>query len=138
MTLDLSSLEAEKAGDATGTTIPLKNRDGDPYLDAAGAPLTMTVLGAYAPAVLRAKQANKRRFIKALRRGEDDADPKDEASIAIACAAVTDWHFELKGAVVPFTPENLKAVLVAGPWLLGQVTAAVETPALFSTPVSAS
>jgi hypothetical protein len=99
----------------------------------------MTVLGAFSAPVMRARQANKRRFVKALRRGQDDADPNDEGAIAVACAAVVAWSgVEAEGKPLPFSPESLKPFLVAAPWVVNQVMVAVDTPKLFSTSSSGS
>lgn len=137
--LNLKALEDEKAGDDQGTVVPLKDRAGDPYLDSKGQPVTMTVLGAFAAPVRQAKAQNKRRWIKALRRGQDDSDPNDVALVNVCCAAVVGWSgVEDNGEPVKFTPENLRAVLMAGEWIVSQVTAVVENPRLFSTSSSES
>lgn len=131
--LNLKALEAEKAGDDQGTVVPLKDRAGDPYLDSTGQPVTMTVLGAFAAPVRQAKAQNKRRWVKALQRGQDDADPNDLSSVNVGCAAVVGWSgVEHDGEPVKFTPENLRAVLMAAPWIVTTVMAAVENPKLFS------
>ncbi len=138
MSLEISKLGAEKETDATGTVVEIKDRNGEPYLE-DGKAATMTVLGEYAEPVQRALAANRRATIKRMRTNPAQLDLGDEASVAVAIAAVTAWSgWKADGADAPCTPENKRAVFEAAPWILRQVMAVVDNPKLFFTPRSAT
>jgi hypothetical protein len=135
--LDLNTVAKEIAADDAGQVVKLVDRTDEAYLDSAGQPCTMTVLGAYAKAVRAAQDANLRRMLK---RRSTKASPEDilDSRLAVAVAAVVAWSgIEAEGKPVPFTPANVRALLVAAPWLLDQVEEAMRGP-LAGSPTSSN
>jgi hypothetical protein len=135
--LDLNTIATETDADETGQVVPLLDRMDEPYVDAKGHPCTVTVLGAYAKPVRAAQDANLRRMLK---RRSTKSSPEDvqDSRLAVAVAAVTAWSgIEAEGKPVPFAPANVRALLVAAPWLLEQVEEAMRGP-LASSPTSST
>lgn len=129
---DPNTVGQESAGDAVGRVVPLEDRNEEPYLDAAGQPVTLTVLGKYAEPVRRQMDANLRRLLKRRQARSTPEDIRDNR-IAVATAAVIAWHgIEAAGVAVEFTSANVRAVLTAAPWVLEQVEAAMESGAGFT------
>ena len=135
---DLNTVTQESTGDADGHVIKLEDRNEEPYLDAAGKSVTLTVLGKYAEPVRRQQDANLRRLLK-KRQARSTPEEIRENRISVATVAVTAWSgIEDKGQPVPFSPANVRAVLTAAPWVLDQVEAAMEAGAGFTASRSAN
>jgi hypothetical protein len=129
---DLKTVAQESTGDADGHVIKLEDRNEEPYLDAAGEPVTLTVLGKYAEPVRRQQDANLRRLLK-KRQARSTPEEIRENRVSVATAAVTAWSgIEADGKPVPFSAANVREVLIAAPWVLEQVEAAMEAGAGFT------
>lgn len=138
--MKLSEVKAEVAKDEEGVAIPIKQKNGEPYLAADGkTPVTITVLGSESKAVRRAEARQTRRAV----RGQHQDIDEDTilANRAERCAAaVVAWHgFEDDhGKAIPCTPDNVKTFLTAAPHILDQVQRAVDGGVRFFTNASAN
>jgi len=101
--------------DAEGVIVPLVDREGEPYLQPNGKPVTMTVLGEESPAMKRFDD----RLARRLSRGKQAEDDKAQNLIARMATAVTAWDGvdDENGKPLPFTLDNVKHVLRAS-WIL--------------------
>jgi hypothetical protein len=136
--INLAALAAEKATEDEAVTVPINDNNGEQYTNAAGAPVTMSVLGQHSAAVRAATLANSRRFQKLRQRAEDVPLEFWEENARRECAAaLVAWGVEDEnGAPVPVTPDNVKAVCKVAPWIQKQITDAMNGHARFFSPGS--
>lgn len=138
--MKLSEVKAQVAQDEEGVPIPIKKKNGDPYLAADNkTPVTMTVLGSESKAVRKAEARQTRR----VWRGQQQDIDEDTllANRAERCAAaVVGWQGieDDHDKPIPCTPENVKTLLMAAPHILDQVQRAVDGGARFFASASAA
>lgn len=111
--------------DDEGVIVPLVDREGEPYLQADGKPVTMTVLGEESAPVKRVDARHTRHAIRGG--GQKVADEADKRLVERAASAIVAWNGvdDETGAPMPFTPENVKHILRA-PWILMTVIHAMR------------
>ena len=130
--MDFAKIADEIAQDEQIATVPIENKNGDPYLASDGSQSTISVVGSESTRVQHAKDVQTRRLLRSTRR---KLEPKDlrENRIEIAAAAVVEWHgWEMNGEAWPCTPENAKKLLGAE-HILVQVEEAVSRHSTFFT-----
>ena len=128
---NLSTLASEAAAENDAVTVPLLNRNRDPYLLPGGAPVTIAVLGEFSAPVRQAQDRSLRRLSK-RRTMEMTPELVLENRLAIAGAALTAWTLDdADHRPIPPTAENLRAVCTLAPWILDQIEEAMRTHARF-------
>lgn len=122
--MDFSNLQQESSTDETPAPVELVDRKGNPYLSKSGKPWTWYVRGEYSKAAQRFERQLTDKALKRARRGDEfDADDAEQTAID-RIFAVSDRfeHIEdAKGVPVPFTRENVAAILKAAPWIVPQL-----------------
>lgn len=123
--MDINALKSKVAQDDTPVTIPIYQKDGDPYLAADGTPATIDVVGSESK---RYKAARTKITKNMLRSRRVRVEPEDlqRNRIAMAAAAVTGWHgWENGNEPLACTEENI-AMLLGIEHVLEQVEAGIS------------
>jgi hypothetical protein len=128
--MDIKLLQAQVAQDDTPVTIPIYQKDGDPYLAADGTPATIDVVGNESKKYRLARLAVQKQMLRS-RRTRVEPEDLQRNRIALAAAAVTGWHgWEADGKALEASPENVRALLSVE-HILDQVEAGVSLHADF-------
>ena len=127
-TSPFASFAAEAAGDDTPVAVPIKNRQGEPYVTKAGQPVTISVVGKFSTQYRAVERKLTDMVLKQSRRGVDfdaeDAEVRHAERIAGAC---TEWTLEdVDGKPVPFKKANVIEFLRIAPWVAPQLEQAIE------------
>lgn len=107
----------EKATDDTPVAVPIRNREGEPYVRQDGKPMEYQVVGEYS----KQYRENERRLIdktiKRARKGDEfDAEDAERQGFEKLAGAVVGWTLEVEGKDVPFSRENLLEFWEVAPW----------------------
>lgn len=108
---DLNDIKQAAAQDEEIVDLEMHDRDGNPYLAPDGTPATFGIRGRESKAVKQARDAVQRRLLRDRRTTLTPEDVRKNR-VQIASAAVVRWHgWTAGGNDLPFTPENLAALL---------------------------
>jgi hypothetical protein len=133
---DLAAAAPVAALEDQGTTVELTGADGEPLTFGDGQPVTMTIAGTYSARYRKAERAEADRMLK---RKKKTVTPEEaeERMVSLAAACVIDWAgIYSSGEPLACTPDNVKAVLKAAPWIYGQVLEAMQDHARFFSTAS--
>ena len=129
--LNLSWLQAEAASEDTPVEIPLHDRDGEPYVNAAGKPITASVLGEYSAPVRRQIEQNQKALGK-LRRPQLTPEMHTANRHKVATAGLSAWGMEdADGQPIPTTLQAVAQVCETAPWILDQLEDGMRRHASF-------
>ena len=131
--MNLGDLKVKAERENEGAVIPIQDKVGDYYLGPDGKPATITVVGSESKRYKDAKHAQYRRMSKRVRSGRSEPTPEEleRDAVELAAAAVIGFDgWESDGKPLPFTPENVKALL-AYDHILEQVQAGIVRHASF-------
>ena len=128
------------AQDEEGAEVPIFQKSGEPYLGMDGEPSTFTVVGSESKRYRQAKHAHLRKMGKRARRSGTNVEPEqmERDSKDLVAAAVIDFRGWDDGKTdLPFTPENVKALLEFD-HIFEQVNVGVQSHADFFAGTSGS
>jgi len=137
----IGQIQALVERDDEGAVVPIFKKNGDPYLGMDGEPSTFTVVGSESKLYRGAKHAHMRRLQKRARRSGGLTETPEQMAkdsrelIAAAVIAFSGWDDGKKE--LPFTPENVKELLVFD-HIFEQVNVGVQGHADFSSAGSES
>lgn len=119
---------SEAAGDNEPVAVPLKNRQGEPYVGKSGQPITITVVGKYSTQYKAVERRLTDKVLKQSRRGVDfDAEDAEQRHAERLAGACTAWTVETEdGKPVPFSTANAVLFLRIAPWVAPQLEQAIE------------
>ncbi len=123
---DLENFDLAAMADG-GAELVLKNpHDGGPLL-VAGAPVTISLIGADSEERRKAERALLDRNLKKRQGGTFSADDIDDAAIEILTACTKGWtNMRMGGETLAFAPKNAKMVYGRFRWIREQVEAFVN------------
>lgn len=106
--MDIKELEAEVAKDEEGIAIPIRRRNGKPYLASDGKPCTITVLGSES----KVYRSTRDKLGKKLARSDGDGLTQEQFDRELAASAIVAWHgWESNGKPLPLVKENVVGLL---------------------------
>ena len=131
--MDIAGIAREMELEEDGAVMPVVQKNGAPYLGADGEPATFTIVGADSKRVQAAERANTRKTINRGARSKITPEALQEGRVTIASAAVISWTGweDSEGVAWPCTPDNVRQLLAAAPWILRQVEDGVSSHADF-------
>jgi hypothetical protein len=139
--MELQHVKALVEQDNEGVEVKIEMPNGDFYLGADGNPSTFTVLGSESVKYKEARRAQQRRIFKRARQGGGATMTPEESerdAIELAASAVIGFSgWEADGEPLPFTPENVKALLAVD-HIFDQVNRAIQRHASFFERASAN
>ncbi len=128
--MDINTLKFKVAQDDTPVTIPIYQKDGDPYLAADGTPATIDVVGSESKRYKAARTQITKTMLRS-RRARVEPEDLQRNRITMAAAAVTGWHgWENGSDALPCSEENIKSLLEVE-HILDQVEAGIAAHADF-------
>jgi hypothetical protein len=133
---DLSVEQKAAAVEDDGTVVPILDREGRPmYADEAEkTPVTITVAGRYSAHYRRAEESIRKRPFKA-KKLTSEVFYEDQVEKVVACTLA--WEgFYADGKPFPLNRANAAALYQACPWVLDQVSEAMNDAANFSRGLS--
>lgn len=130
--MKISTVKAAVARHEDGAVVEVMDELGEPYLAADGSQSTITVLGSESKRY-RDVQAKIRKRTLRDRRGALTADEVRANRVELASAVVTAWHGweDDEGAPIPFSVENVAALLASAEHVLEQVEVGIHQHASF-------
>jgi hypothetical protein len=133
---DLAAAAPVAALEEQGTTVELTGADGEPLTFGDDRPVTMTIAGTYSARYRKAERAEADRMLKRKKK-QVTPEEAEERMMSLAAACVLAWDgFFSNGEPFACTPENVKAVLKAAPWIYSQVLEAMQDHARFFSTAS--
>jgi len=128
--MDINVLKFKVEQDDTPVTIPIYQKDGDPYLAADGTPATIDVVGSEAKRYEAARTQITKNMLRS-RRTRVEPEDLQRNRITMAAAAVTGWHgWENGSEPLPCNEENVR-MLLGIEHILDQVEAGIAAHADF-------
>lgn len=129
---DLQAEKAAAVAEDEGTVVHIEDRAGNPMYwgEKEDKPVTITVAGRYSTTYRRVEAEIRKRPFKAKKLTLDKFDREQVEKVA-ACTLAWAGFFDGKR---PFelSRANAEALYMACPWVLDQLTEAMEEPARFS------
>ena len=127
--MDIGRIDEIIAQDEELATVPIYQKNGDPYTGPDGEPCTISVYGPESKAAKKAKRAEWKKLQR--RAGQMESDEFDATRVDKAAALVGAWSgWESGGQPAECTPTNVKALLQAE-HILAQVEAGIGRHAAF-------
>lgn len=142
---DLSSLDTKAAAER-GIVVDLEHpfTPEKPFVDDAGVPYSITILGGDAGKVRAKGRKQLDRYISLIRKNKDpgDSETSEQDNIDRLATATIAWHLPpLDGAELPDPTEHLARKLYSDsrfPWIVEQLTKAINDRARFFVKSSTS
>jgi hypothetical protein len=136
---ELTQAAAITAKEDEGTWVELIGLDDEPMLFGEDAtPVAVLVAGTHSARYRQAERAVADGMIK-KKKAKLTSEEANDRMMSLAVACVIEWRgFFDRGTPIAFTPENVRKVFTAAPWIYAQVVAAMQDHARFFTTASAS
>jgi hypothetical protein len=130
--MDITKIAEVVAQSEQGTTSPVYQPNGEPYLAADGkTPCTFTCVGKESKRVKLARDKQTKRMLRD-RRGDVEVEDVRQNRVELAAAGLIEWTgWEANGAPWPCTPENVATLLDSADHLLEQAERLVDGHARF-------
>ena len=127
--MDIGRIDEIIAQDEELATVPIYQKNGDPYTGPDGQPCTIGVYGSESKAAKKAKRVEFKKMQQL--HGKMDSDDYELSRVEKAAAHVAEWTgWESDRQLAACTPANVKALLEAE-HILAQVEAGIAKHALF-------